>query len=295
MNNQKNISVFGATGKVGSELLHFLSAAGIPTIAVTRNKSKVKSLPFVDWLEADLADKVTLGKTMENSKAVFLASSVSRNFSTEQNNVIETAKEYGVQHLVKLSSPGADKNSPNFISRPNGEVEELLKASGLEWTILQPNSFMQNWLGEFSQTIQKERKIYEATGEGRKPYIDTRDIAEVAFTILTNPANHRNKTYLLTGGEAVNYYQVAEAISKVIGEKVDYISLTADEFKQRMESKGMPWGMINTFLTIAEFQRSGNATFVNDTVSKLLNKAPRTIENFARDYAPSFIMDTNGQ
>lgn len=57
----------------------------------------------------------------------------------------------------------------------------------------------------------------------------------------------------------------------------------------------MPLGMINTFLAIAEFQRSGNTAFVNDTVSKLLDKAPRTIENFARDYAPSFIMDTNGQ
>jgi uncharacterized protein YbjT (DUF2867 family) len=288
MNNQKNITVFGATGKVGKELLHFLSEAGIPTIAVTRNKNKSEVLPFVDWIEADLADKTTLGKTMENSKAVFLASSVSKNFATEQNNVIETAKEYGVQHLVKLSSPGADKNSPNFISRPNGEVEELLKASGVEWTILQPNAFMQNWLGEFSQTIQKERKIYEATGDGKKPYIDTRDIAKVAFTILTDPASHRNKTYLLTGGEAVNYYQVAEAISSVIGEKVDYISLTADEAKQRMEAKGIPPMLVNTFLAIAEGQRTGKAAFVNNTVAELLNKQPGTVEDFAKDYASSF-------
>lgn len=285
---KKNITVFGATGKVGKELLHFLSKAGIPTIAVTRNKSKAEVLPFIDWLEADLADKATLGKTMENSRAVFLASSVSKNFVTEQNNVIETAKEQGVEHLVKLSSPGADKNSPNFISRPNGEVEELLKASGVNWTILQPNSFMQNWLGEFSKTVQKERKIYEATGDGRKPYIDTRDIAEVAFAVLTAPTNHRNKTYLLTGGEAINYYQVAEVIGKAIGEKVDYISLTIDEARQRMVTKGMPPAMVDTFLAIAEGQRNGKAAFVNNAVAELLSKPPRTIEDFANAYASSF-------
>ena len=288
MNSQKYITVFGATGKVGSELIRFLSDAAIPTIAVTRNKRKAKELPHVEWLEADMADKATLVNTMENSRAVFLASGVSRNFVTEQTNVIVTAKECGVQHLVKLSSPGADKNAPNFISRPNGEVEEVLKTSGPDWTILQPNSFMQNWLGAFSQTIQKERRIYEATGDGRKPYIDTRDIAEVAFTILTNPSKHRNETYLLTGGEAVNYYQVAEAISHVTGEEVVYVPLTDEEAKQRMEAKGIPPVMVNTFLAIAEGQRNGQATFVNDIVARLLNKPARTIADFARDYAASF-------
>jgi uncharacterized protein YbjT (DUF2867 family) len=286
--NKKNITVFGATGKVGKELLSFLSKANIATIAVTRNKSKVEPIPFIEWIEANMADKESLKKTMENSKAIFLASSVNQNFTAEQNNVIEMAKECGVQHIVKLSSPGADKNSPNFISRPNGEVEELLKASGISYTIIQPNSFMQNWLGEFSQTIQKERKIYEATGDGKKPYIDTRDIAEVAFKILIHSEKHINKTYLLTGGEAMSYGQVAEAISKAIGEKVEFISLTVDEARQRMEKKGLPQGMINTFLAISEGIRSGKAAFVNNTVKELLNKAPRTVEDFAKDYSQSF-------
>lgn len=266
MNNQKNITVFGATGKIGKELLTFLSQANIPTIAVTRDKSKVIPLPFIDWVEADMADKKTLNSTMENSKAVFLASSVNQNFTAEQNNVIEIAKVCGVQHIVKISSPGADKNSQHFIARPNGEVEEFLKASGISFTIIQPNSFMQNWLGYFSETVKRERKIYEATGEGKKPFIDTRDIAEVAFKILTNPASHYNKTYLLTGGLAVSYGHIAEAISNAIREKVEYISLSNDEAKQRMEQKGMPQMMINSFLAIAEGQRNGKADFENNTV-----------------------------
>ncbi len=288
MNNQTHITVFGATGKVGKELLHFLSNADIPTIAVTRNKEKAVEMPFIQWIEADLSDKGSLVKTMENSKGVFLASSVNQNFTTEQNNVIEAAKQTGVKHIVKLSSPGSDKNSQNFIARPNGEVEELLKESGIDWIILQPNSFMQNWLGDFSRTIKKERKIYEATGNGKKPYLDTRDIAEVAFIALTQPDNHINKTHLLTGAKAVNYAEVADAISEAIGEKVEYISLTADQAKQRMEEKKMPQMMINTFLKIAENVRMGKADFVNGTVQEILKKSPRSIEDFAKDYASEF-------
>jgi uncharacterized protein YbjT (DUF2867 family) len=288
MNNQTDITVFGATGKVGKELLHFLSNARIPTIAVTRNKAKAKEMPFIQWVEADLSNKETLAKTLQNSKSIFLASGVNQNFATEQNNAIEAAKQAGVTHIVKLSSPGADKNSQNFISRPNGEVEELLKASGINWTILQPNSFMQNWLGDFSDTIKKERKIYEATGDGKKPYLDTRDIAEVAFVALTKPENHINKTHLLTGAEAVSYTQVAEAITKAIGDKVEYVSLSPEQAKQRMEQKGMPPMMVNTFLAISEGIRNGKATFVNDTVREILNKAPGSIEDFAKEYAIAF-------
>lgn len=288
MNNLNNITVFGATGKIGKELLTFLSQANIPTIAVTRDKSKVKTLPNVEWIEADMGNKETLGQTMKNSKSVFLASSVNQNFVTEQNNVIESAKRCGVQHIVKLSSPGADKNSQNFIARPNGEVEEFLKTSGVNFTIIQPNSFMQNWLGYFSETIQRERKIYEATGEGKKPFIDTRDIAEVSFTILIHPENHINKTHLLTGGVAVNYGQISEAIGKAIGEKIEYVSMTSEEAKQRMTEKSMPPMMINTFIVIAEGQRNGKADFVNTVGEDILGKKLITVEQFAKDYLESF-------
>jgi uncharacterized protein YbjT (DUF2867 family) len=288
MNNHKRITVFGATGKIGKELLVFLSQANIPTIAVTRNKSKVEIMPNIEWVEADMSRKETLAQTMKSSKSILLASSVNEKFTIEQSNVIEIAKQCGVQHVVKLSSPGADKNSQNFIARPNGEVEDILKSSGLNFTIIQPNSFMQNWLGYFSETVQRERRIYEATGEGKKPFIDTRDIAKVAFKILTNVEKHIDKTYLLTGGIAVNYRQVAEAISKAIGEKVEYISMTNDEAKHRMEKKGMPPMMINTFLAIAEGQRNGKADFVNTVAKEILGKEPISVEEFAKHYSQWF-------
>lgn len=288
MSKQQNITVFGATGKVGKELLSFMANPELPTIAVTRNKSKAKESPFTEWMEANMADKESLYKTMDNSKAVFLASSVSEKFVEEQHNVIEVAKAQGVEHIVKLSSASATKDSPFFITRLNYETEELVKASGLAWTILQPNSFMQNWLGEFSETIKNERKIYEATGEGKKPFIDTRDIAEVAYRVFLSPEKHSSQTYFLTGEEAVSYGQVAEAISKVLGTTVEFIPLTLEEAKQRMERKGLPPLMVQTFLAIAEAQRNGKATFVNSQVRDILGKPARTIDGFVKDYTSWF-------
>lgn len=291
---EKNyITVFGATGKIGSELLQFLSAAGVPAIAVTRNKSKAVALPFVEWVEADMADKDSLHKTMANSRAVFLLSGMGTNFVDEQHRVIQVAAETGVGHIVKLSSAAAGKSSPTHmassqIGRAHSTVEELLKTTGIPWTILQPTGFMQNWLGEFSERVKQERKIQEATGDGKRAYIDVRDIAEVAFNILTAPAQHLAATYVLTGGEAINYGQLATTLSQVVGEPVNYIALTLEEAKQRMEQKGLPPAMVQTFVAYAAVQRNGEAEYVSNTVAAILGKPARTAAAFVNDYVGWF-------
>lgn len=86
----------------------------------------------------------------------------------------------------------------------------------------------------------------------------------------------------------MNYGQVAEAIGIAIGEKVEYISLSIDETKQRMTGNGMPAIMINTFIAIAEGQRNGNADFVNTVGEDLLGKKLITVEQFAKDYSTLF-------
>lgn len=288
MTNLNQIAVFGATGKVGKELLNQLSKAGQQAIAVTRNKDKAIPIPNIQWIEADMNDRSSIENVLQQSQCVFLASNINQNFTIEQTNVISVAAKNPIQHIVKLSSPGADKNSSNFIARPNGEVEEYLKTSGISYTILQPNAFMQNWLGHFSETVRKERKIYEATGDGKKPFIDTRDIAACAAIALINPKNHKNKTYLLTGQEAISYGQIAQSLTLAIGEQVTYVSMTSEQARERMKRFGMPDMMINTFIAIAEDQRRGKANFVNSQVEDLLGRKPINIQEFTKDYVQYF-------
>jgi NAD(P)H dehydrogenase (quinone) len=114
---QNKITVFGATGKVGKELIKFLSSAEVPTIAVTRNKSKTLEMPFVEWQQADLSEKNSLNKCLKNSTAVFLSSGFSRDFVKEQQNAVVAAKQAGVSHILRLSSAVTDEISTNSIAR----------------------------------------------------------------------------------------------------------------------------------------------------------------------------------
>ncbi|WP_185937035.1 SDR family oxidoreductase [Chitinophaga polysaccharea] len=293
MENTQYRTVFGATGKIGKALLGYLSRAEVPTIAVTRDLSRAESLPFVKWMAADMSRPETLAATMENSTAVFLVSGMGTGFVEEQHNVIKAAKAAGVNHFVKLSSAAAGKSSPQHIAasaigKSHKEVETLLTSSGLNWTILQPTGFMQNWLGEFSKRVKEERGIYEAIGDGRRAYIDLRDIAETAFTVLMNPAEHAGKTYILTGDEALNYRQLADIIGEVIGDKVTYVPLTLEEARERMEKKGMPQWAIQTLMVYTEIQRNGDAAYISPDVSRLLQKPARTATGFIKDYMEWF-------
>lgn len=288
MEQKDKITVFGATGRIGKELLGFLSQAKIPAIAVTRDINKAVTIPFVEWVEADMNSKESLPPAMAKSKAVFLSSSMSNEFVKNQSNVIEAAKQMGVMHIVKLSSGAADKNSPFYIAKAHGEIEEILKTSDVAYTILQPTGFMQNWLGELLHTVKTERKIYEATGKGKRAYIDLRDIAEVAFKILINPDKHNLHTYVLTGGEAVNYDRIAEIISCSINEPVTFVELTQEEAALRMQKKGMPDSMIQTFVAYAENQRTGKADFVSNAVPEILHKPARTVDAFMEEHAGLF-------
>lgn len=293
MNHPHYITVFGATGKIGTMLLHHLSAAGIPTIAVTRNKTQVQALPFITWMEADMTVPSSLAPVLENSRSVFLLSGYDRQLVAAQTHVIQAAKEAGVTHIVKVSSGTTNPDTPLYmpesaIALAHGAIEQVLKSSGIPWTLLQPNGFMQNWLGELSATVQRERKIYSATGDGTRAYIDARDIAETAFTVLTRPEPHLDKAYLLTGGEAINIAELAAIISREIGDTVTFVSLTLAEAQQRMEQAGLPHPAIDTLLAYISAQREGKAGFVSPAVEEILHKPARTAANFIRDHIVSF-------
>lgn len=288
MNNSYDIiTIFGATGKVGREMLEFFSQSGIYCRAVTRDLQNARPHSFVTWIEGNLADRSSLYNAIAGSKRLFIATSFSEKMADLQGNAIDIAKEAGVEHIVKLSTKGVSEKSEFLIPKLHYQIEQKLKSSGLNFTILQPSAFMQNWLGDFSETIKKERKIYDAVGDIKMPFVDARDIAEVAVRILTRPVDHINKTYLITGSEAVSYHEVAEAVSQAIHEPVTYISQSPEEARKRLEAKGLPEWAVKLFLAMAKIQQVDGAT-VSSAVAEILGKPSRNVYNFAKDYASWF-------
>lgn len=284
------ITVTGSTGTIGTELVRLLSEAEAPVRAVLRDFSRARSLSHVAWLRADLRDESTLEPTLAGTRRLFLLTGNQPSFGETQIGVIRAAERLGVEHVVKLSALGATPRTKSPLAREHWEAEQALEQSSMSWTILRPHAFMQNWLGDVAQTVRDERAIYAAIGEGRVPFIDARDIAAVAAEVLLHPGAHAGQRYVLTGGEAVGYGALASALSEVLGTPVTYRALSMDEMRERLEQQGVAPKMIDSFLALAAYQKAGGPTErVSESVEEVLGRAPRSIQDFARDYREHFV------
>ncbi|HRP45680.1 MAG TPA: SDR family oxidoreductase [Ginsengibacter sp.] len=284
------ITVIGSTGTIGSELTDLLSNSRTSVRAVLRNFNRARELSGVVWMQADVSDKRLLESVLAGTDRLFLLTGNRAGFGKTQIEIIKTAERLGVKHVVKLSALGASPRTKSGLALEHWEAEQTLENSKMSWTILRPHVFMQNWLGEESKTAREEGVIYSAIGDGKVPFIDARDIAAVAAEALLHPEKHSGKRYVLTGGEAVGFQSLAEALSKATGKTIVYKALSMDEMRLRMEKQGIPKTSIDSLLALAAYQKAGGATErVSEDVQQVLGRAPRTVLEFANDYRERFL------
>jgi len=281
------ILVTGGTGLIGSEVLRLLSQAGVAAGALSRNPQKAKTISGINWVAGDLAKPYTLTAAFRGAKTLFLNSAISEDLVALQNNAVVAARAAGVKHIVKLSAFGASDHSKAPICLMHYQVEKELQHSGLEWTMLRPHHFMQNLLPQAPYIIN-EGVVYSASGDGKIPYIDARDIAAVVAVTLTKPG-HSGKKYLITGSEALSYRQAAEIIGRTIGKPLRFVDETPEQSRARRQREGYPPKIIESALAISAYQRAGGKTeTITSVVADLTGRPPRTFAEFARDHAAVF-------
>lgn len=284
------ITVTGSTGTIGAELVRRLSETGVPVRAVLRDVTRTRPLKHVAWLQADLAEDDKLEATLAGTDRLFLLTGNQPGFGATQIAVIRAAARLGVRHVVKLSALGASGHSRAPLAREHWDAEQVLQQTSMSWTILRPHSFMQNWLDDVAETVRAERTIYAAIGDGRVPFIDARDIADVALEALLHPDRHGGQTYVLTGGVAVGYADLAQVLSDTIDAPVTYRALSMEEARERLERQGVAPGSIDSMLALAAYQKKGGPTErTSDSVERILGRPPRDIRDFTRDYRDHFI------
>jgi len=286
------ITVTGATGLIGGELVRLLSEAGLLVRAVTRHAARAAPRPGVAWVQADLADPLLLEPTLAGTTRLFLLTDNQSGFGELQIGVVRAARAMGVQHIVKLSALGASGHSRSGIGREHWDVEQVVKdpASPMGWTILRPHAFMQNWLTDLATTVRREGRIHSPIENGRVPFIDARDIADVAAEVLQRPEGHVGATYVLTGGQAIGFAEVADALTAATGRRVEYEPISMEAAGARLRAKGVPEKSIDAYLALAAYQRAGGRTAeVSPHVQQILRRAPRGVDQFARDHRERFL------
>lgn len=278
------IVVTGATGTIGSELVRRLSVAGEPVRGLSRAPGRGEARAGMERVRADLARMEELPQAFEGGDRLFLLTGNSEDMVWLQKNAIQAAREAGIRRVVKLSALGATDHSKSVIALWHYNVERMLRDSEMAWTFLRPHHFMQNLLDPAVHDRESGR-VHSPSGEGRIPFIDTRDVAACAAAVLTE-AGHEGRTYTLTGPEPLSYEEATEIVSEVTGRELTYVPETMDEAWKRLREAGRPPWLAASLLAIAGYQRGGGATErVTDTVERLTDRQARTLRQFAEDHA----------
>lgn len=283
------ILVTGATGTVGGAVVKELERLGAKDVRVlVRDPQRAEAVApkGFEIVVGDLSKPETLGAALEGVERVFLLAPPAPGLAKLETDFIEAAKRAGVRHVVNLSAIGADASAPEGFGRWHGQTEERLKSSGLAWTILQGNFFMQNLLGS-ARAVAEEGHIYLGGGDGRAGFVDARDIAAVAARTLIEDG-HEGKTYVVTGPEALSYYDVAEKLSAVAGKEVKYVALSPEQFREGALAQGLPEWLVDALAPLNELLASNKASAVTDVVREVGKKEPTTFDQFARDHAQAF-------
>lgn len=275
------ILVTGATGTVGSELVNLLRGranlhlrAGVHSIE--------KTIPGVESAHFSYENDDAMSAACEGVDAVFWLTPITGGQLTWALRFLNVAKAANVKRLVKLSVSGMDESPLMTLAKWHLELENAIRETGIPWTSLRPNGFMQNFL-----TVAvplPDGTMYSSTAEGRAAYVDVRDIAEVAVKALTEPG-HEGKAYELSGPEALTMSEIAKILSEASGRDIRYVDLSDDALRQGMLDVGMPFWLVEMIIDINVHTRAGRNAQVTNVVEEITGRPATPFQQFALEHA----------
>lgn len=239
----------------------------------------------------DLGKPQQVRQVLAGVDHLFLVTPASPEQVDWETTAITAAAEVGVGHVVKLSVLGADPDAAILFARQHGDIEKVLADSGMAWTLLRPNGFMQNLLGS-GATVAGQGKIFAATGQEGISWVDVRDIAAVAATALTEPG-HEGKTYTLTGPQALSYGEVASVLGQVAGKPVEYVPVSSEQSRQSLLQLGVPPWLADRLVELDEqVYAKGYAAVVSPDIEQVTGRPARRFADMAAEHRELFTSAT---
>ena len=279
------VVVTGATGAVGRHVTRLLARRG-PVRSLVRDADKAARLGLPGELAVgDYGRQAALKDAFTGADAVFVVTA--NPLRPEQDaDILDAAKAAGVRRAVKLSWLAvADPNANDLVARWNRESEELLRASGLEWTVLRIRTPMSNTLS-WAPSIRAENVVRALGGEARTACVDPRDVALAAVRALTEEG-HAGVTYGLTGPEAVSAREQTAQLGRVLGREPAFEELTVEQARERWAAR-LPGAVVDALVEAAQRRGAGESGGVTDDLERLLGRRPTDFAGWAADHAAEF-------
>ena len=287
---EMKILVIGGTGAIGSKVVEELVSRGADVRALVRKEEAKSKLPAgVEGVVGELLDPVAVQKALEGADKLYLLNAVAADELTQGMIAVDLARRAGIKHLVYHSVFKVEsfKDVPHFASKLT--IESAIRESGVPFTIVRPNYFMQNDVS--LKDVLTRAGIYPMPlGEVGISAVDTRDIAEAAAMVLTS-GGHAGKTYNLNGPEVLSGPKVAAIWSGLLGREIRYAGSMKgegmDAFEAQMRERMPAWSAFDIRMMFQGYLERGFEAGDGDvaTLTKLLGHAPRGYGEFARETA----------
>jgi uncharacterized protein YbjT (DUF2867 family) len=269
----KTILVLGGTGKTGNRIARRLRAAGLQVRTASRTGGDRR---------IDLDDPGSWASALNGVTAAYLVEpslSASTDHQARVPRLVAEAVTAGVRRLVLLSAPRAGENG-----HPLHAAEQAVRGCGVDWTILRPRWFAQNFSeGPWRQGILAGT-LALPTGDGRTPFVDAEDIAAVAVAALTED-RHSGQVYDLTGPRAISFGEATGLIARATGRTIRHLDVDPETFVERQVAAGAAPDVARLLTELLVAIREGSGAALCDGVERALGRPPRNFETFVTETA----------
>src|SRR6202790_3649683 len=273
------ILITGASGSVGKAVLQEAARRQSKVRAMYRSKEEAAKAPAgCEPVLADYADKPSLRKALNGVATVYVVFSPIPQLVELESNMLDACKESGVKHVVLNSALGAGDYGKSFPGW-NSKGEDKLKATGMSYTILRPNGFLQNIVAYNAPSIRTQGAFYVAMGDAKVSYLDVGDIAVVAVKALRGGA-HSAKTYELHGPKAISNQELARRISKVAGRAVNYVDIPESAQREAMLGLDMPEWQVTALVELQQYYKQGGGAKTDGLLRSLIGHYSVTIDQY---------------
>lgn len=265
------ILITGASGHVGGRVAARLAAGGSSLRLLARDAAKAPVLPGAQIVSADYNDPVGLDKAFRAVTRAFVVSGSDREGVRAglHRNVFQAAKRAGVEHLVYLSFQGASPSSKFSASRDHYQSEQFLKQTGLPFTVLRDNFY----LDLIPELFGADGVIRGPAATGRVAWVARDDVAEVAAAVLSDPSRF-SSVYDLTGPEALTMSEPSRRLAALTGRILTFHDETIAEGRAWRSALGVADWMVDGWLGSYEAIGAGELAAASGAVNEILGRPP---------------------
>lgn len=292
------IVVAGASGNVGAATVRKLAElGGVSVKALTRDSTSdkiasLKTLPNVEIIQCDLSNKADIASACSGVKVAVLTLGNNKQQVEQEINFIDGVKAAGCTNLVKLGTIGVytDKDSKAEYARYHAEIEEHLEttAGDMKWTVLRPNWFMSNHLGDIFGTLPMGVVAYPVKPDSKIALVDPRDVGDIAATLAVadDPSVHHGLKLDISGPEAVSTSEIAVLYTESLGRPIQAVTCPTTDWIAGAVQGGLPEWLAEAVTHNFPLWDEGKLAIPSSPQVLSLAAPKRTMAEWVKEWAP---------